>query len=388
MPASRRRLWEIDALRGLMLLMMLFTHLPSRVTSAFGQPFGYVSAAEGFVLLSAFMTGMFYGRLEEPGRLRNAFLRRALKIYGCQVAALCFLFTVMAFIGQHMGQSAVTNLMSFYLQMPATAVGGSLLLVYQPPLLDILPLYILFMLASPALIALARRQGWEGVMAASVVIWLLTQFGLSEWLYARATALFSLSVPYRETGAFSIWAWQFLWVLGLWMGMSRHRTQAAAFGMPRWAVLLAVGITLAGCGWRHVTGQVPFHDDNLNLLFDKWTLGPLRLISLFALMVLIIRFGDALTRWLPRQRWLETLGAASLSVFCAHLVLVLLVLGLLGDDYERPWELDLPLLLASCALLYLVARTHLHLKARPQPATTAPGMDMPPVLATPPASLP
>lgn len=47
------RRWELDALRGLMLVLMTLTHLPTRLSSPLGQPFGFVSAAEGFVLLSA-----------------------------------------------------------------------------------------------------------------------------------------------------------------------------------------------------------------------------------------------------------------------------------------------------------------------------------------------
>jgi hypothetical protein len=56
-PEAMKRLWEVDALRGLMLVLMTLTHLPSRLTDPLGQPFGFVSAAEGFVLLSAFMAG-------------------------------------------------------------------------------------------------------------------------------------------------------------------------------------------------------------------------------------------------------------------------------------------------------------------------------------------
>jgi hypothetical protein len=55
---ASQRYWEVDALRGLMLVLMTVTHLPSRLTDPLGQPFGFVSAAEGFVLLSAFMAGL------------------------------------------------------------------------------------------------------------------------------------------------------------------------------------------------------------------------------------------------------------------------------------------------------------------------------------------
>ena len=100
LPSTRR--WEIDALRGLMLVLMTLTHLPTRLTLAMGQPLGFVSAAEGFVLLSAYMAGLVYGRLawrRNVADMRSAFLRRARKIYGCQVVTLLYLFTVVACIG-------------------------------------------------------------------------------------------------------------------------------------------------------------------------------------------------------------------------------------------------------------------------------------------------
>jgi hypothetical protein len=74
-----KRYWEIDALRGLMLVLMTVTHLPTRLTDPLGQPFGFVSAAEGFVLLSAFVAGLVYSRIgyaaRGPESMRIAFWR-------------------------------------------------------------------------------------------------------------------------------------------------------------------------------------------------------------------------------------------------------------------------------------------------------------------------
>jgi hypothetical protein len=55
------RLWELDALRGLMLVLMTLTHMPTGFAHYLSQPFGFVSAAEGFVLLSALLSGRVYG---------------------------------------------------------------------------------------------------------------------------------------------------------------------------------------------------------------------------------------------------------------------------------------------------------------------------------------
>jgi peptidoglycan/LPS O-acetylase OafA/YrhL len=64
---------------------------------------------------------------------------------------------------------------------------------------------------------------------------------------------------------------------------------------------------------------------------------------------------------MPRPGWLETLGRASLPVFCAHLVLVLLTLGFLGASHTRPWWED-ALLLAGCfACLTVVAHISTYL---------------------------
>lgn len=377
MPApSTTRRWEIDALRGLMLVLMMVTHLPSRLTSPLGQPFGFVSAAEGFVLLSAYMAGMVYGRIawrKGVAEMRRAFWRRALKIYACQAATLLFLFTVIAFIGLRFDQPAATNLMAYYLQQPLTALVYGLLLVYSPPLLDILPLYILFMLASPWVMVLAWRHGWMPVMGVSVALWLLAQFGLSQWAFGAVSAVVPIPVPYAETGSFDTWGWQLLWMLGLWMGATRNDPLAPAFVFPRWAVYTALGLAMVCLVWRHGLGQIPFGSHTgLNLLFDKWSLGPMRVINLFALVVLTLHYGPRLAQSTPRMRWLETLGTASLPVFCAHLVIVLLVLGLLGADQERPWALDLPLLVLCFGTLYAVALVTLWVERPPDDDRTGP----------------
>jgi len=125
-------------------------------------------------------------------------------------------------------------------------------------------------------------------------------------------------------------------------------------------------VALVGFAWRHAVGQAPFGANAaLNFLFDKWHVGPLRLLNLLALMLLLIRFGPWLAAHLPRLRALETLGAASLAVFCAHLVVVLLVLSLFGAQLDRPWTVDLPLLALTLLSLWAAGRATLWLEQKP-----------------------
>lgn len=108
--------------------------------------------------------------------------------------------------------------------------------------------------------------------------------------------------------------------------------------------------------WRHTVGQAPFGPHaELNLLFDKWRLGPLRLLDFFALMVVVMRFGPRLAGRL-RLGALETLGRASLPVFCAHIIVSLLLLAAIGDSVGRaPLWAETLLLAGVLITLYGVA---------------------------------
>jgi len=378
-----RRSWEIDALRGLMLVLMTLTHLPTRLTDPLGQPFGFVSAAEGFVLLSAYMAGLVYSRIayrQGIVQMERAFWKRAFKVYLIQAAILFFLFTVITALSLRIDQPAVKNLVAFYLAQPLEGFVFGLLLVYEPALLDILPMYIFFLLMSPWVLAFGMRHGWWGVMGVSIAVWVGAQYGLAEWVHAQAVHWLHLPVSYADTGAFNAFAWQILWMAGLWMGASRNAPGAKPFRFPRWVLAIAIALAAYFFWWRHtnVHGQAPFGADvQLNLLFDKWILGPLRLLNLVALGILTIRFGPPLARMLPRQRWLETMGAASLPVFCTHLIAVLLVLAIWGDNqFARPWWGDALLLATVFGAMWGVGRFTQKADATPPPEeepATAPG---------------
>jgi hypothetical protein len=359
---ARSRLWELDAVRGLMLVLMLSTHLPTSFAIPTTQPFGFVSAAEGFVMLSAYMAGLVYTRRymrDGIDAMHQAFQRRAMVVYACQAACLLFLFTIIALLGLALAQPDVQHLMWFYLQEPVTAVVAALALIYNPPLLDILPIYVMFMLLSPWVLAYGLRHGWRAVLILSGVLWFATQFELSRFLYGGVVALTGLPVPFSETGAFETFGWQFLWLFGLWLGSMHARTppeQRRPF--PRPVVIGSVVVSITFFIWRHIVGQSPFPEgDPVNFLFDKWHLGPLRMLNFFALVVVTMHFSGWLKRHVPRMRWLEYMGSASLQVFCAHLVIVLLALCVVGvPKPDRPAWVDVTLFIVSLLLLYGIAR--------------------------------
>ncbi len=367
---------ELDALRGLMLVLITVTHVPSIYGYWLSQPFGFVSAAEGFVFLSAYLVGAVYTRSAiEHGvnAMRARLWRRAGLVWLCQAGMLLFLFTMIAQIGLRTDRKSITNLISFYLAEPVDALWSGLVLIYNPPLLDILPMYVLFMLASPLALTIGlRRRGWLLVVVVSLALWLLAQFGLSQATYNTVVRAIDLKVPLHETGAFELVAWQFVWILGLWMG-SRHEAIPDRYGFPGWLVGFSLVFAVTCLVWRHAVGQTPFGPHlELNLLFDKWRLGPLRLLDFFALLVVVARFGPYVAaRWrFPR---LETLGRASLPVFCAHIVIVLVTLSIIGDrTATMPLWADTIVLALALSGIYAVALVSNRLDREQKAAPAAP----------------
>jgi hypothetical protein len=156
-PLPRRI--ELDALRGVMLIIMALTHLPTRLRAYSDQPLGFVSAAEGFVFLSAFVASCDRRGVSAErglGHARSRLWARARRVYGYHLALLAFAFSVIACIAAITSRPGLRNLLTFYFESPGMALLGGPLLLYQPPLLDILPMYVIFLAASPLLLARAR----------------------------------------------------------------------------------------------------------------------------------------------------------------------------------------------------------------------------------------
>ncbi len=341
-------------LRGLLLVLMTLTHMPTGFSLPLGQPFGFVSAAEGFVFLSAVMVGRVYGsqalRHGMPA-MRASVFGRVQRLYLCQAGLLLLAFSLIAWLGVHNHQGGVTGLLEFYMDRPWTAVLAAGVLVYNPPLLDILPMYIVFMALTPWLLSHGHRRGWGLLLCASALLWLAEQWSAGAWLYGTLAGW--SPVPYKDLGAFHWLAWQGLWVTGLWLGARRDPLPR----LPGWLVAAAALYAMVMLAWRHNVGQDPMPGvAAVALLFDKWALGPLRVLNFSSLLILLLAAGPWLRRSLPRVTPLELMGRHSLAVFCAHVVVALFTLAFFGStEVIRPWTTDAILLLGAFAALLTTA---------------------------------
>jgi hypothetical protein len=355
----------LDVLRGFLLLGMTLTHLPTRASIIFNQTFGFVSDAEGFIFLAAFLVGQIEQRNDqrcgERCVLRDV-LRRTCRIYFYQCALLAVAFTLVAEVALRFHRLSLENLLSFYIQNPKQALIAAALLQYRPALMDILPMYIVFMLLTPIARKIARGFGWETVLFVSFTVWAGAQLGLRAWVYGHSDFL-GLHVPESSTGAFDLYGWQLLWMLGLALGSVHAESLSAAAlnavdsdsRMPSWLVRLSCILAASFLVFRYAPANHWMNAQMYASLIDKWHLGAARLINFAAIALLLVRFGDRIAG-LPLFRPLASLGQASIQVFSVHVLFCIAGEALSKEaNPELPWWEQAILLSVTISALFITA---------------------------------
>ena len=358
LPKLERRP-ELDALRGLFLVWMTLTHLPTRFSEFVNQPIGFISSAEGFVFMSALLVGRIYIRemLQDKAKTHLKLFKRSLKIYGYHLLLLFFAFSVAATYAAHTHKTALTNLFDFYLAHPGTAIIGSVLLLYCPPLLDILPMYVIFLAFTPLVLSASVRFGWNKILAVSVFIWLLAQLGLRDLVHNWIVGVTHLHIPLQETGAFNLFAWQAIWIVGLWLGAEMAMGIVPLKKVRGPAIVLCGAICLFFIGVRHSWLGPRLTQQALGMQLDKWSIGPLRVVNLIAFTVVVYWLRKYLVKAISHEPLL-TIGKASLQVFCAHLFFVFVGLALLYGEVAQlhGWTAVILLVVTFVSLIIVAVR--------------------------------
>lgn len=355
--AVSKRQPELDALRGLLLVWMTLTHLPTHASYYSNQTFGFVSAAEGFIFLSALLCGRIFGRRmreKGPATVVRQLEARAARLYGYHLFLLAVAFTVVAKIAVHTGQPSLQGLVDFYLAHPVRGVFASLLLIYQPPLLDILPMYIVFLVLTPLALWAGSRWNWRVVLIPSVLIWAGAQVGLKSgiyWCFVHAT---HIDIPFSALGAFDFFGWQFLWVAGLWIGIGCPKIVGIGEN-HRLAVWAALALAIFFAIVRHTACWDVMNSGSWVLITDKWHLGALRLLNFSCLAILFSTIQPQLAKWLSKGP-LVLLGRASLEVFCAHLLICFAALAMVGEGAGLPFWPQVAIVFTAVIVLYGVAK--------------------------------
>jgi hypothetical protein len=332
---------ELDALRGLFLVWMTCVHMPTRFSDLVNSPFGYFSSAAGFVFISALLVGRLYihDAMQDPPGVHFRLWKRSLKVYWYHLLTLTLAFTVVAAYAVHTHKAALSDELDFYLAHPLVAIVGSVFLLYCPPLLDILPMYVIFLFLTPMVLWAAARWSWRVVLGISAAVWVVAQFGLRDIVHNAVVQVTHLQIPLQESGSFNLWGWQALWIVALWLGARSATRAGPLFKTPGWLVWSSVAICAFFVGVRFSMWGPHLTQQALGMLLDKWQIGPLYALNTIAFGVMCYSMRKPLTRMIAREPFL-TLGKASLRVFCTQLVFVFVALGLLyrdvGQDIPGP----------------------------------------------------
>jgi hypothetical protein len=303
----------IDALRGLMLVIMTVDHFGGAPTLITNESLGFVSAAGGFVFLSGLLAGSVYGRAAGGGMysLRKRVYHRTQVIYLVHLLiVLLYLFQVFA-----LPTSPAMAKYQYLRTNPLQAVPLAFCLLYQPASLGILPIYIMSMLVLPYVLMQYEKGRQNMVLMVSGIVWAVAQFGGQELFQGFLRQY----VPI-DLGNFDILAWQFLFFSGSWIGYTillkrSHQIKYNPFLLGS-AFVLLLGLYLLrhfDVGKSELSALL-----NLDVATSKKHLGWLRLIDLAVVTYLVNWLTGTYKEAFKGLKWLITLGQNSLAVFWYH----------------------------------------------------------------------
>ena len=345
---------RLDLFRGMGLWMIFLDHIPHDVVAWLTlRNYGFSDAAEFFVFISGYLAGFIYGPIVRGGHFLAATKRLVMRAWQMYVAHIMLFLLFTAQIARTVRKfdnpmyEDEFNVHNF-LQHPDVLIGQALSLRYKPVNLDVLPLYISLVLASPLILwCLVRRPNWT--LLGSAVLYVLARW--FDWNFA--------SYPPGTTWYFNPFAWQLLFIFAAWCGVG-GAAQLQFLIRSRVVLALAVAWILFAL-LIVMTWHVPF----LESLVPKWMikaiypidktdLDMLRLTHFLALAVVV-------TRYLPRNwapltsKWLRPLilcGQHSLPIFCIGVFLSFGAHWILMQYTRGVWE---QLVVSAAGIVIMVA---------------------------------
>lgn len=317
-----KRNHQLDFFRGLLLIVITIDHslLLNNVIRRFTYEFiGWVSAAEGFVFLSGLTAGMVYTyKMNEKGIefLSGLAIKRALTIYKYHI--LLFLFVCASVLCSSLIRDYWADAYAPLAQHPLRSIVTGSLLVYQPPFLDILPMYAIFILLVPFCIRWFQKGYAWYVLLGSFTVYFVGS--LNELFHFFTIPFQSYQLSPRT---FALLNWQILFVLGLFIGFVFYKGKTKQWQTNKPLFYIALGIGLIFFIVKNAHAELPWI--NLEYASDKINLGPLRLVNFAALCYVTIFISSRKANWFTYNP-VCYLGRYSLEVFSFHIVLLILLL--------------------------------------------------------------
>jgi hypothetical protein len=374
-PARVERDLRLDFFRGLALFFIFIDHIPNNILSNVTlRTIAFSDAAEVFIFISGYTAALVYGQyLVRRGPLFATvqIYHRVWQLY----AAHIFIFVIYTAEVSYATLKLQTQTYSEelrlnnFLQEPHVAIIKTLLLQYQPELLDILPLYIVLLAAFPVILLLQHRWPIVPLILSAAIYVLTLRFDLEPRSYPSDSGWF-----------FNPLAWQFLFVVGATAGYAQS---IGLSGLPHWHWLwrAALGVTVVVAvikiTWtlHEFVPAIPalLHDALDDYSEDKTNLSPLRLLSFFVLALTTVHFVRRDSAFLrhPVARLVVLCGQHSLQVFC--LGILLSVLGrFIINSISQALAMQLAVNFAGIALMIALAKLLSWYKQKSRESAAAP----------------
>ena len=274
---------SLDMLRGYALVCIMLDHMPIGVLrNVTLSNFAVFDAAELFVLLSGFLVGMVWVKVEaRHGRwtAQKRFLKRAVQVWLALIigAVLLALFSSLLF-ALHMNHTAVWFQYSRWIfEHPLGYLATVGLMWMQPNLMDVLALYVLLIATAPVTVPFLLRYPLAALTVSAAI-----------WFFAEPlNALVPNQRPVPGL-LFNPFGWQLLFFVGVAMGAFRSQIMPVLLRWRGLITLASVGILLFSLAivtaWK--IGEPAKQVTQFLRIFhgpiDKWSLDGLRLIAILA----------------------------------------------------------------------------------------------------------
>lgn len=320
--------YRVDLFRGLALLIIFVDHQEALAAHSCFRCFTlmattYCDALEVFLFISGYVCGIAYGRtLATKGFLacQAKAVRRCMQLYLANAALFLFIVGI-AVISSHQGD--VINTLNgarlrYALDAPFPSIGVFLTARYHPLAMEILHLYIVFLLIAPAMLWIASRSA-VAALAASYAVYLLAQ-------------IFPFFDYYTSPDGLNPFAWQLLYCAGLFIGMLKpawvSRTIKSGPLLAASVLGLATAVTvrkLVPSFFEIDAGDSGFWGQMIYSFpaTSRPALHPLRLLSFLFLACVAVNVCPAsavLEKSWPARRLIQC-GRHSLTIFCVSVAM-------------------------------------------------------------------
>ena len=347
-----RKANAVDFWRGFALVSIFINHIPGiwyeRLTH---RNVSISDSAELFVFLAGWSLGLLVGgrpELVSAGRLVARLGARALKIYAAQILICSLALAILAATAYLLDNPLILELnnAAAFFQDPARTQIGLVLLTHQLGYFDILPLYVVLMLAAPA-VALLDRFAKRALLPGSLAL----------YLAALAVPFTAPTWPVSGQWFFNPFTWQVIFILGFALSREegigrfarRHLTAIRLVSLP----LVLVSAVMVW--FNYFPDPILLPEPKLFFLNGKSFLTPIRLVQFLALAAVFSMAFPIIAPWIrPVTEYLSTLGRNSLNVFCVGSLLSLIgqILRLL---YTGSFLIDTIVVGVGVALLWFTA---------------------------------